>query len=112
MAGLVGLALLSPLAQAKRAAPKSPPFKSVTVELPVDDRTFPAGPGEPAVDANCLACHSVDMVLNQPALPKATWLAEVNKMRKVYKAPIPDEDVETIANYLATVVGVNQPKWR
>jgi pyruvate dehydrogenase (quinone) len=47
------------------------------------------------------ACHSADMVLNQPALPKETWAAEVNKMINTYKAPIATEDVDPIVGYLS-----------
>jgi hypothetical protein len=45
------------------------------------------------------------MVLNQPALPKATWEAEVPKMIKVYKAPIDEADVAAIVAYLAKTKG-------
>ena len=58
-----------------------------------------------AAQANCVACHSVGMVLNQPALAAATWEAEVNKMRAVYKAPVAAEDVPVIVEYLAGIKG-------
>ena len=54
---------------------------------------------------NCLSCHSADMVLNQPALPKAEWQAEVDKMRTAYKAPIDPKDVAAILDYLVSVKG-------
>jgi hypothetical protein len=41
------------------------------------------------------------MVLNQPALPKATWEAEVNKMINAYKAPVAPADVGPIVDYLS-----------
>jgi hypothetical protein len=41
------------------------------------------------------------MVLNQPQLSKAAWGEEVAKMRKVYGAPVPDESVSAIVDYLA-----------
>lgn len=41
------------------------------------------------------------MVLTQPPLSSATWLAEVNKMKNTFKAPIPDDQVQTLVNYLA-----------
>ena len=44
-------------------------LKSVSVDLPPGDEMFPNGPGADAINNNCLACHSADMVLNQPALP-------------------------------------------
>jgi hypothetical protein len=43
------------------------------------------------------------MVLNQPAMSKAQWQAEVNKMRTAYKAPIDPKDVGAIVNYLAAL---------
>jgi mono/diheme cytochrome c family protein len=80
-------------------------LKSVTVDLPIGDRMFPDGPGSDAINNNCLACHSAGMVLNQPSLPKAVWAAEVEKMMKVYKAPIVPEDVDAIVDYLARLKG-------
>jgi hypothetical protein len=80
-------------------------LKSVKVELPFGDRTFPDGPGADAINGNCLSCHSAGMVLNQPALPKAQWRAEVEKMRNAYKAPIDPKDVDAIVDYLATIKG-------
>jgi len=40
------------------------------------------------------------MVLTQPALPKATWEAEVHKMINTYKAPVAEKDVGAIVDYL------------
>ena len=40
-------------------------FKSVNVDLPFGDRMF-EGPGADVVNNNCLACHSVGMVMTQP----------------------------------------------
>jgi len=80
-------------------------LKSVSVDLPQGDRMFPPGPHVDAVNNNCLACHSVGMVLNQPAMPKAAWETEVNKMINVYKAPVPAEDVPAIVAYLDSTKG-------
>lgn len=82
-----------------------PAIKSTTVDIPSGDSLFPGGARADAINNNCLACHSADMVLNQPALPKATWEAEVHKMINVYKAPIDDADVPAIVNYLASIRG-------
>src|ERR1700682_6421641 len=78
-------------------------LKPVKVDLPDSDRMFPAGPGSDAINNNCLACHSAGMVLNQPALSKQAWAAEVNKMINNYKAPIAPEDVGTIVEYLTAL---------
>jgi hypothetical protein len=80
-------------------------LKSVKIDLPDSDRMFPAGPGSDAINNNCIACHSAGMVLNQPALSKQAWAAEVNKMINNYKAPIAPEDVGAIVEYLTALKG-------
>jgi hypothetical protein len=80
--------------------------KSVSVDLPPGDEMFPTGPGADAISNNCLACHSADMVLYQPALPRAQWHAEVDKMQTAFKAPVDPNDVGAILNYLSSVKGV------
>jgi len=47
------------------------------------------------------------MVLNQPALSKSAWTAEVNKMINAYKAPVASEDVAAIVDYLTRTKGTN-----
>jgi cytochrome c553 len=79
-------------------------IKSTTVDLPAGDSLFP-GPGADAINNNCLACHSSEMVLNQPAFPRATWEAEVHKMITTYKAPVDEKDVGAIVDYLAKTKG-------
>src|SRR3984893_9466667 len=79
-------------------------LKSVKIDLPDSDKMF-EGPGSDAINNNCLACHSAGMVLNQPALSKQAWTAEVNKMINNYKAPVAPEDVGAIVEYLANVKG-------
>ena len=80
-------------------------LKSVKIDLPDSNRMFPDGPGSDAINNNCLACHSADMVLNQPALSKQAWATEVNKMINNYKAPIAPEDIGAIVNYLTALKG-------
>ncbi|HYZ39922.1 MAG TPA: cytochrome c [Stellaceae bacterium] len=79
-------------------------LKSVTVDLTDSGRMFP-GPGSDAINNNCLACHSAGMVLNQPALPKSAWQAEVTKMINIYKAPVSQEDAAAIVDYLTRTKG-------
>jgi hypothetical protein len=75
-------------------------LRSVKADIPDRDRNF-EGPGADVVNNNCLACHSAGMVLTQPRLSRAVWQAEVEKMRKTYKAPVATEDVPAIVDYLA-----------
>ena len=97
------LGVASMLAIAHAATPSE--LKPVKVDLPDSDKMFPGGPGADAINNNCLACHSADMVLNQPALSKQAWATEVNKMINNYKAPIAPEDVGAIVNYLTALKG-------
>ncbi len=78
---------------------------SLSIDLPDSGREFPPGPGMEVAQANCAACHSVGMVMNQPALSRATWEAEVHKMIAVYKAPVTDDDAKTIVAYLDKIKG-------
>ena len=88
-------------------AQRLPTIKSTTVDLPAGDSLFPGGSRADAINQNCLACHSTDMVLNQPALPKATWEAEVHKMINTYKAPVDTADIASIVDYLVQIKGAN-----
>lgn len=80
-------------------------LRSVSVDLPNGDRTFSGGAEADAINNNCLACHSAGMVLNQPALTRAAWQQEVEKMREQYKAPVDEADVPAIVAYLAAHKG-------
>ncbi len=104
---LLSAAVLLGAASMPLVARAATPFelKSVKVDLPDGDKMFPDGPGSDAINNNCIACHSADMVLNQPALSKQAWAAEVNKMINNYKAPVAPEDVATIVDYLTSLKG-------
>jgi hypothetical protein len=86
-------------------SPQTFALKSVSVELPTSDITFPGGAAAEAINANCLACHSAGMVLTQPDLAKAAWLAEVDKMIHTFKAPIDQGAVSAIVDYLSATKG-------
>ena len=58
------------------------------------------GDGKLEVQSFCFTCHSTRYIVMQPPLPGATWEAEVNKMRKVYGAPIPEAAAKKITAYL------------
>ena len=56
--------------------------------------------------AQCGACHSLDYIrMNSRFLDLAGWTAVVNKMIKAFGAPIPKDDVDAIARYLAEKYG-------
>lgn len=74
----------------------------VTVTLPDEEPMF-TGPDADLLNANCLACHSAEMVLAQPKMTAEQWGHSVQKMRTVYKAPIEDADAAKLPEALARV---------
>jgi len=79
-------------------------LRSTTVSLPADyDVEYPAGPGAEAANAHCRACHSPSMALVQPPLSEAEWRGEVKKMMTVYKAPVPEDQIEPIVAYFTAL---------
>jgi hypothetical protein len=116
-AALAGACLLSLLGSAVRpslaaeGAPGAPSIvtgggvtlHSVSVEFPDPARMFPGDSKADAINNNCLACHSAGMVLTQPALSRAEWQSEVEKMRSTYKAPVEESDVPAIVDDLVAL---------
>jgi mono/diheme cytochrome c family protein len=71
-------------------------------DLPEETAAFKPGPGVESAQAHCTACHSADYVTIQPRNKgKAFLAAEVQKMIKIYRAPISEADAAAIADYLA-----------
>ena len=77
--------------------------KPVTYKLPPETAAFKPGPNLDLVKNDCTGCHSADYVATQPRGPKygeAFWTTEVNKMIKLYGAPINQADVPKLVEYL------------
>jgi len=86
------------------AAAASVSAEPLTVEVPEETATFATGPNLDVVESNCGACHSADYISTQPRTIKdkrGFWQAEVSKMIKAYHAPLKEEDVPKIVEYLA-----------
>ena len=67
-------------------------------------------PGYAKAQANCTMCHSAEYMRYQP--PNAArpyWDAMVHRMKTVFKAPLADEDMPEIIDYLAATYGNQQP---
>ena len=78
----------------------------VGIDLPGEVVPFvdiAGGPSAEAINANCLSCHSGEMVLTQPKLSRIEWQGEVAKMRGVYKAPIDAADDAAIVDWLVAM---------
>ncbi len=88
------------------ATTPAPPRANATISLPGDaGMTFKPGTGSNLAQAHCLTCHSSAYVSTQPVLTKAQWAGEVNKMRTAYGAPIPDDAVPGLVDYLTAQYG-------
>ena len=81
--------------------------------LPADAVQLKASalPGYAKAQANCVACHSAEYMLYQPATaPRPYWDTMVKRMQQVFKAPISDADMPEIVDYLVRTYGNEQPK--
>lgn len=82
------------------------PVAGLKIELPPDSTSLRPGSGADLAARQCATCHSADYVAIQPpGKPLAFWKAEVEKMKKVYGAPIPDDQIDPIAQYLTREYG-------
>ena len=91
--------------QAPPAAPAAAPSPAQTIVLPHDEAALPAGPHRKAFVTACTVCHSTRLVLTQPPFPRAKWQEIVQKMRKVFGAPIPSDEEPHIVDYLVAIRG-------
>lgn len=83
---------------------------TLRIELPKETATLKPGPGADMANGQCLICHSAEYVATQPRdKPLAFWKAEVEKMKKVYGAPVPDDQIDSIAEYLTRNYGSAAP---
>ncbi len=68
--------------------------------------TLKDAPGRDVVVGRCAACHSVDYIpMNSVFLDRKAWEGVVNKMVKVYAAPMSPDEVPTIVEYLVANYG-------
>jgi hypothetical protein len=69
---------------------------------------LPPAPGRETVLALCATCHTPEYITLQPPLSRETWVAEVTKMRTTYSAPVPEDKVDEIVEYLVAVRGLKK----
>jgi hypothetical protein len=78
-----------------------PPESARLVESPLS--------GYKLATTYCYTCHSTDYIRYQPVtMTRAAWKASVVKMQKVFRAPIPDEVIDPIAEYLVKTYGAER----
>lgn len=98
---IIGAALLAGLL----AAPLLASAEVTSITLPEPKQSFRPGPGSEIAGNYCVICHSSDYIEMQPPMGRDKWLATVNKMRKTFGCPLPEEDVEKVADYLGKAYG-------
>ncbi|HEX7388383.1 MAG TPA: cytochrome c [Castellaniella sp.] len=83
------------------------PASALQITLPPDTATLEPStlPGYQKALQNCTACHTAAYMQTQPASSQAWWTAEVHKMKKAYGAPIPEADMDAIAEYMYKIYG-------
>src|SRR5436190_3213105 len=79
---------------------------ALDIPLPHEAGAFKQDTGAEIANGQCLTCHSVEYVLMQPPMPRAFWKSSVQKMQQKYGAPIPDQQVDALADYLTKNYGV------
>lgn len=78
-----------------------------SIRMPELAFDLPAGANRDEVVVYCGVCHTTRYIMIQPPLTRQTWLSEVTKMRTAFSAPIPEQKVPEIVDYLAAVRGPN-----
>jgi hypothetical protein len=71
-------------------------------EYPIYYPELAPGDGRDDVENDCELCHSPRYITMQPAMPAQAWADEVNKMRKIFGANIPDDAAQRIIAYLGS----------
>ncbi len=82
----------------------------MTITLPPETVALKPGAGAELAQANCMMCHSVDYISSQPRMPRKFWEAEVKKMKEKFAAPLADENLAALADYLTATYGLVEKK--
>ncbi|MBI5767933.1 MAG: cytochrome c [Verrucomicrobia bacterium] len=78
-----------------------PPETARYVESPL--------PGYATAVAMCSTCHSADYArIQPPTMARAAWKANVTKMQKTFGAPIADDAIDPIVDYLVKTYGAER----
>jgi cytochrome c5 len=81
-------------------APGGIVLRSQRIYLPAHGRAFSGDPQASVANTYCLMCHSGGMVMTQPPLTLSQWQAELRKMIKTYGCPLPQSDVDKLAQFM------------
>ncbi|CAG2155134.1 SorB family sulfite dehydrogenase c-type cytochrome subunit [Cupriavidus numazuensis] len=87
------------------------PAMALEVTLPAETAAYRPSdlPGYRLVQQNCMTCHSAQYAETQPLTSsRAYWDATVKKMKKPFGAPLRDEDIPPIVDYLVKTYGAER----
>src|SRR5437016_5852104 len=87
------------------------PESAKTIALPHYQANLPAAPGREAFAVGCLSCHTTRYITMQPPLTAAKWEESVRKMIKTYAAPIAEDQVQPIVQYIVTALAADAGPW-
>src|ERR1051325_729480 len=108
LAGLI-LAVASCRSQRQTQAEPAPKPQADSavhaIELPRYQPNLPAAPERDVFAVACLSCHSARYVTMQPPMTAAKWEESVRKMIKTFGAPITEQQVPQIVQYIMTKGG-------
>ena len=91
------------------ALPAGSAPRSITLPPDVVQLKASALPGYAKAQAQCVACHSAEYMQYQPpTAARPYWDAMVKRMKTVFKAPVADEDIPVIVDYLVKTYGNEQ----
>lgn len=89
----------------------APAAHALDIQLPPETASYQPSdlPGYRLVQQNCMTCHAAQYVSSQPpSLGRAYWDATVKKMKTVFGAPLRDEDIPVMADYLVKTYGAER----
>ncbi len=92
---LTAAMLLTSLSAAEKKVEVQKGIKMPYMEFPMKQ-----GKGMYSTKGKCNMCHSWGYVLNQGPQSKAFWRKKVIKMIDVFQAPIRNEDIDEVVEYL------------
>lgn len=88
-----------------------PNAMALEIKLPQETAAYKQSslPGYNLALQNCMTCHSAQYVSTQPpSSPRAYWEATVKKMKSPFGAPLKDEDMPAIVDYLVKTYGAER----
>jgi cbb3-type cytochrome c oxidase subunit III len=73
------------------------------ITLPHFEPMMPAAPGRATFMVACVSCHSPRYIVMQPPLSRHQWEGVVDKMVKIYNAPLDTNQVGQTVDYLVAI---------